>query len=640
MAGSEIHAANDLTMFFISFVVGATVIVLIWLKWRMKDSSSETSEGSSKKKRGTESASSKNASHKSSKKKPVTRRKSGNTVHFTHSELLTSLKGHSGSITGGGFSANGKHFISTADVGSGGRFDPGGRRVDKMIPNKNNFALDDTLDLSCISVGGSSSSLEEIDSSSVSSSSHVATSNAPSDTEDCMMASNISKMSRRQRKNKNKKNKCRGSLSTSQGGTSRVVSQSTKLLFDTLGKTEEQLYDMFFPLCCGTEERVLNGYPYVSNLGVFVFRTSGFTTLAGVLSGCELVDAEMNNKQQTSIHDMDSVEDNSSDYSEPESLEDVSTSDSYHDDCQETSSGISSDSKDSECDYEGTYASDLDVNNCSNFDSSLIYEEKKLSSFQLIEKCKRCKQNFDVNDNGRRACHYHPKKVTMRKDDQLRYQCCNKMKGVQGCTTVPMHVYHNLKSGVNGPLEGFIATRGGGLRILGLDCEMVFTTEGFELARVTIVSITGKVLLDLYVKPNGRVFDYNTQFSGITAGHMNQAISFNEARERVLSVVSSSTILIGHSLEGDLSSLRMVHRIVIDTALLLKAPQNSQSVVNKQSLKSLAKRHLSRDIQKGGSKGHDSLEDASAVLDLVLNRFIESRKVFKVAPLPVALQNM
>ncbi|XP_042211116.1 transducin beta-like protein 2 isoform X2 [Homarus americanus] len=115
MAGSEIHAANDLTMFFISFVVGATVIVLIWLKWRMKDSSSETSEGSSKKKRGTESASSKNASHKSSKKKPVTRRKSGNTVHFTHSELLTSLKGHSGSITGGGFSANGKHFISTAD---------------------------------------------------------------------------------------------------------------------------------------------------------------------------------------------------------------------------------------------------------------------------------------------------------------------------------------------------------------------------------------------------------------------------------------------------------------------------------------------------------------------------------------------
>ncbi|XP_071538409.1 uncharacterized protein [Panulirus ornatus] len=644
MAGSEPHAAYDPTMFFISLVIGATIIVLIWLMRRGNDKTSVQSAKSSQKKQSAEPVSSKNVGNKASKKKPLQKPKPGNIAPFTHPELMTSLKGHTGSITSGGFSSNGKHFISAADVGSGGRFDPGGRRYGKMSHCKNSFVLDHTLDLSCISEGGSNS-MEEVDTSSVSSSSHIATSSTPSDTEDSMITCNISKMSRRQRKNKNKKNK-KGQvgLMTSQGGTLRVVSQSTKVLFDTLGKTEEQLNDLLLSLCCGVEERVLNGYPYVTNYGVYVFKAIGYTTLAGVLNGgCELADAEMNKRQQTNIHKIMDVEDSCSDYSEPESLEDLSASDSFHDDSQETSSGISSDSKDSEGDYEGVYTCDADVNFCLNFESCCADQGKKLDKFQQIEKCKRCKQNFNVNDNGSKACEYHPKKVMMRKDGQLHYQCCNKIKGVQGCTRVPMHVYHNLKSGLNGPLDGFITTRGGGLRVFGLDCEMVFTSEGFELARVTLVSITGKVVLDLYVKPKGQVFDYNTQFSGITAGHMGRAVSFAEARERVLSLVSASTILVGHSLEGDLAALRMVHRNVIDTALLFNTPPNFQlggPPLNKQSLKSLVKRFLLRDIQKGGSRGHDSLEDATAVLDLVLNNFIESRKVSKIAPLPLALRNM
>lgn len=648
MAGSHTHADHDPTMFFISLVVAVTVIVLIWLIRRVRDKDVDPNERSSQKKRASESALSKNVNQKASKKKPAAAaawRKPASSVQFTHPELLTSLKGHSGSVTSGGFSSNGKHFISAADVGSGGRFDPGGR-FGKVNSNENNFVLERTMDYP-LSEGSSSSSssLEEVDTSSVSSSSHIATSNAPSDIEDCMIASNNSKMSRRQRKNKNKKSRGQGNLS-SQGGALKIGSESTQVLFEHLDKTEEQLYELLFPLCCGMEDRVLNGYPYVTNHGVFIFKTIGYSTLAGVLSGgCEIVDDEMNKKQAADIHKIVDVEVGNSDYSDPESLEDESaSSDSYHDDCQETSSGISTDSKDSEGDYESSYTSDMDVNFCTNFDSNFTCKNKKCGNYQPIEKCKRCKQSFNVNDNGSRACQYHPKKVTIRKDGQLRYVCCNKMKGVQGCTIAPMHVYYNIKVGLNGPLDTFICTRGGeGKRVLGLDCEMIFTTEGFELARVTLVSINGKVILDLYVKPVGRVFDYNTQFSGITARHMDQAVSFTEARDRVLNLVSSSTVLIGHSLEGDLAALHMVHRNVIDTALLFKAPQNSQSlglVVNKQSLKSLAKRHLCRDIQKDGNRGHDSLEDASAVLDLVLNYFVESPKFPKIAPLPVALQNM
>lgn len=46
MAGVDTHAAADPTMFFISLVVGATVIVLIWLMRRSKDQSGDTREKS------------------------------------------------------------------------------------------------------------------------------------------------------------------------------------------------------------------------------------------------------------------------------------------------------------------------------------------------------------------------------------------------------------------------------------------------------------------------------------------------------------------------------------------------------------------------------------------------------------------
>lgn len=46
MAGADTHAAADPTMFFISLVVGATVIVLIWLMKRTKDQGGDTREKS------------------------------------------------------------------------------------------------------------------------------------------------------------------------------------------------------------------------------------------------------------------------------------------------------------------------------------------------------------------------------------------------------------------------------------------------------------------------------------------------------------------------------------------------------------------------------------------------------------------
>lgn len=54
-------------------------------------------------------------------------------------------------------------------------------------------------------------------------------------------------------------------------------------------------------------------------------------------------------------------------------------------------------------------------------------------------------------------------------------------------------------------------------KIVAMDCEMVLTSKGHELARCTLVDENRKVIMDHYVRPAGPVLDYLTRFSGITA---------------------------------------------------------------------------------------------------------------------------
>ena len=65
---------------------------------------------------------------------------------------------------------------------------------------------------------------------------------------------------------------------------------------------------------------------------------------------------------------------------------------------------------------------------------------------------------------------------------------------------------------------------------VALDCEMV-EIDGFEdgLARVSIVNYNGHVLLDEYVKPEGKITNYRTWVSGIKPTHMLTATGYKEA---------------------------------------------------------------------------------------------------------------
>lgn len=50
-----------------------------------------------------------------------------------------------------------------------------------------------------------------------------------------------------------------------------------------------------------------------------------------------------------------------------------------------------------------------------------------------------------------------------------------------------------------------------------MDCEMVTTTKGLELARVSLVDYNFEPVFDSFVKPTNPIINYNTRYSGITA---------------------------------------------------------------------------------------------------------------------------
>jgi RNA exonuclease 1 len=50
-----------------------------------------------------------------------------------------------------------------------------------------------------------------------------------------------------------------------------------------------------------------------------------------------------------------------------------------------------------------------------------------------------------------------------------------------------------------------------------VDCEMVSSVNGFELARATIINFEGEIIFDEFFKPDIEIVNYNTLYSGITA---------------------------------------------------------------------------------------------------------------------------
>ncbi|KAK8243711.1 hypothetical protein HDK90DRAFT_507509 [Phyllosticta capitalensis] len=156
-----------------------------------------------------------------------------------------------------------------------------------------------------------------------------------------------------------------------------------------------------------------------------------------------------------------------------------------------------------------------------------------------------------------------------------------------------------------------------GRKVLSMDCEMCrAANNNYVLTRVSVVDWNGDVVMDELVKPDEPIEDYLTQYSGITEEMLRDVTTTRvDIQNRLLEILTPQTILMGHSVNSDLNALKMTHPFIVDTSFIYPHPRGPPL---KSSLKWLTQKYLSRSIQQGhGSSGHDSVEDARAVLDLV-----------------------
>ncbi|CAI2731493.1 unnamed protein product [Schistosoma spindalis] len=147
-----------------------------------------------------------------------------------------------------------------------------------------------------------------------------------------------------------------------------------------------------------------------------------------------------------------------------------------------------------------------------------------------------------------------------------------------------------------------------------IDCEMVLTSVGSELARVTMVDEKATVMFDRLVKPPNPVKDYLTKFSGITRDMLALIDTTLEDIQRELAeTLPGDAILVGHSIGNDLEAMKVFHPYLIDTSVIYNLKGNRAA---KTRLRFLSEHFLGRMIQTGKG-GHSSAEDAIATMDLV-----------------------
>ncbi|KAF2424225.1 hypothetical protein EJ08DRAFT_652465 [Tothia fuscella] len=301
-------------------------------------------------------------------------------------------------------------------------------------------------------------------------------------------------------------------------------------------------------------------------------------------------------------------------------------------------------------------------------DAEMEEARKTVAASAFYEQCDRCNTRFQVFPDGRDEdgavttngkCQHHWGKVRTEKKmtggtstSRVIYNCCNETKGDSaGCTVGESHVFkingvsrmasvlQFTDTPVNAEAKNDFA--------VSFDCEMAYTTYGLELIRLSATTWPqGYALIDVLVRPIGRILDFNTRFSGVSEEQYFSAKPCDlqkdgplpplargkdttsstslralrivsgpaEARTLLLSYISTDTVLIGHSLDNDMNVLRLIHPKIVDTSLLFPHPVG---LPYRYGLKNLVKQFLQTDIQMGGATGHDSLEDSRATGDLV-----------------------
>ncbi|XP_029607032.1 RNA exonuclease 1 homolog [Salmo trutta] len=260
-----------------------------------------------------------------------------------------------------------------------------------------------------------------------------------------------------------------------------------------------------------------------------------------------------------------------------------------------------------------------------------IPEKNNIDPFAKV--CCRCGAEYKINTNGncvrKEECNHHWGRLRRHKVSggwETNYNCCSGAVGSPGCSVSKQHVQDGRKESLGGYVQTFEKQLppDGNCGVYALDCEMCYTKQGLELTRVTVINSELKVIYDTFVKPESKVVDYNTRFSGVTEEDLeNASITLRDVQAVMLNMFSAESILIGHSLESDLFALKVIHSTVVDTAIVFP---HRLGLPYKRALRNLMADHLKRIIQDS-VEGHDSSEDACACMELMMWKIREDAKV-------------
>jgi RNA exonuclease 4 len=174
-------------------------------------------------------------------------------------------------------------------------------------------------------------------------------------------------------------------------------------------------------------------------------------------------------------------------------------------------------------------------------------------------------------------------------------------------------------------------------KYVALDCEMVgMGADGKKsaLARCAIVDYDGIIIYDEYVRPQGFVTDFRTQYSGIRKKDLRYgtAITLSECQQQVDAIIKGK-ILVGHALKNDLDVLMLKHprHSIRDTATFkpyMRPHGRKGGKFKPRSLKDLTRQFLGYAIQTGE---HDPGEDSRAPMMLYRFKRIEWERSLAMA---------
>lgn len=188
--------------------------------------------------------------------------------------------------------------------------------------------------------------------------------------------------------------------------------------------------------------------------------------------------------------------------------------------------------------------------------------------------CQRCGTKFTWNPYSQNFCRFHPKKLVKGKSERV-YLCCNGPKSSLPCSTAPRHVFSFQSLAELFYIKQFWKLndekKAKHLDFVCLDCEMLYTSVGLEIGRVSIIDWNENIVLDILIRPEGKIIDFNTTYSGISENSFENfenivdgvlysvgSMGLKELRNFMSDRLGQATIITGFAVQNDIRALNVL----------------------------------------------------------------------------------